>query len=228
MKVSDAVARRRSAYLDEPVDVDLLRSLIIRASRAPSGGNLQPWHVHLLTGEPLFRFKDMMARRLDETPRGEGTEYPIYPAELVSPYKERVVGIGEALYAELGIARENRGDRRAWFANNFSFFGAPAGLFCFVDRRCGAAQWADLGMFLQSLMLLLCENGLARCPQECWAIYHASVTRFLSIPPEQMLFCGMAIGREDVSAPVNHLRSSRAPEGDFLTLHGNPATGAMA
>src|SRR5207253_247953 len=140
MKVSEAVETRRStrAFLDRPVDRELLRDVLERAARAPSGGNLQPWHVHVLQGPRLAEFKALMAARLDEAPGGEGTEYPIYPAELVSPYRERVFEIGEALYGNLGIAREDKPARRAWFARNYQFFGAPTALFCFVDRRCGS------------------------------------------------------------------------------------------
>ena len=127
--------------------------------------------------------------------------------------------VGEDLYGALGIPREDKMARMMWFARNFQFFGAPMALFCSVDRGMGPPQWSDLGMFLQTVMLLLREEGLDSCAQECWAVYPQTVGKFIDLPPERMLFCGMAIGVEDTTEPANRLRSARAPEDEWLTLH---------
>ena len=81
-------------------------------------------------------------------------------------------------------------------------------------------QWADLGMFMQSVMLLAREHGLHTAAQEAWAIWYKTVGEFLAIPAEQMLFCGMAIGYIDPSAPINRLRTERAPLEEFATFKG--------
>ncbi len=218
MKVSDAVAARRSVrgFLDRPVDPALLRDLAIRSGRAASGGNLQPWHVDLVHGQALADLKASMAKKLaagEKEPPG----YAIYPLELDNPYEARRFGVGEALYGELSIAREERAERRRWFARNFAFFGAPAALFVTVGRGMGPPQWSDLGQYLASFMLLAVEAGLATCAQECWAMYPRTVEEFLGTPPERMLFCGMAIGYEDPAEPANRLRSARAPTGEWLS-----------
>ena len=221
MDVSEAIATRRSArgFLDTPVDADVLRGIVTKAVRAATGGNLQPWHIDVLTGAPLADLKAAIAAKLwrgeNETPA-----YAIYPEELVAPYRDRRFAVGEAMYAEIGIPREDKAARRLWFARNFQFFGAPAALFCTVDRRMGPPQWADLGMYLQNVMLLAVEAGLATCAQECWAVYPETVGAAIGIPPERMLFCGMAIGFEDTTEPANRLRSSRAPDAEWLTVHG--------
>jgi nitroreductase len=216
MTVSAALAARRSVrgFLDRPVDPALIRDLVERAARAPSGGNLQPWHIDVVGGAALEGFKRDMAARI-MAGHGETPAYDIYPPELGEPYRSRRFAVGEALYARLGIPREDKAARRMWFARNFAFFGAPVALFCTVDRQMGPPQWSDLGMYLQSLMLLLVEAGLASCPQECWAVYPDSVTRFLGTPPERMLFCGMAIGYEDPSEPANQLETERAATADW-------------
>lgn len=210
--VSEAVAARRSVrgFLDRPVDPALIRRLVEQAARAPSGGNLQPWHIDVVGGAALARFKAEIAAKLQARER-EAPAYAIYPPELDDPYAARRFAIGEAMYGHIGIPREDRAARKAWFARNFAFFGAPLALFCTVGRGMGPPQWSDLGMYLQTLMLLLVEHGLSSCPQECWAMYPETVTRFLGTPPERMLFCGMAIGYEDERAPANGLRSERAP-----------------
>ena len=211
MNVTDAVAARRSVrgFLDRPVETDVLKDILTRAARAATGGNLQPWHIDLVTGSAMAEFKAMMMAKLLS---GEMEEpaYAIYPPGLTAPYRDRRFAIGEAMYAEIGIAREDKAARRAWFARNFEFFGAPAAIFCTVDRQMGPPQWSDLGMFLQTFMLLAVEAGLATCPQECWAMYPETVTGFLGTPPERMLFCGVAIGHEDTAVAANRLRAGRA------------------
>ena len=220
MNVTDAVAARRSVrgFLDRPVDPATLREIVVKAARAPSGGNLQPWHIDVVTGESLARLKALMAERL-ACGESEAPAYAIYPPELDMPYRDRRFAVGEAMYGHVGIPREDRTARRLWFARNFRFFDAPAALFCTVERRMGPPQWSDLGMYLQTVMLLAVETGLATCPQECWAMYPETVTRELGTPPERMLFCGMAIGYENVEEAANRLRSERAPEDEWLTMH---------
>lgn len=221
MRVAEAVAARRSVrgFLDTPVDLELLKRLVLLAARAPSGGNLQPWHVDIVAGAALDELKALVAAKLmrgeTETPA-----YEIYPRELAPFYKDRRFAVGEAMYAHIGIPREDRAARRLWFARNFAFFGAPAALFCTVERGMGPPQWSDLGMYLQTLMLLLVEEGLASCPQECWAMFPETVTGFLGAPAGRMLFCGMAIGHEDESEPANALRTERADAAEWLKVHG--------
>ena len=171
-----------------------------------------------MSGPALDRFKLDIAAKLRGGHR-ETPAYDIYPLELDDPYRGRRFAIGEAMYGHIGIPREDKAGRRSWFARNFAFFGAPVALFCTVDRGMGPPQWSDLGMYLQTLMLLLVEHGLASCPQECWAIYPDTVTAFLGTPDSRMLFCGMAIGYEDPAEPANALRSERAPISEWADFH---------
>ncbi|WP_174286337.1 nitroreductase [Sphingomonas bacterium] len=221
MDVGHAIATRRSVrgFLDRPVPRETLESLAIRAARAATGGNLQPWHVDIVMGDTIAGLKATMAGKLA---RGdiETAAYAVYPPKLAAPYSDRRAAIGEALYGHLGIPREDRDGRRAWFARNFRFFGAPAAYFVTVDRGMGPPQWADLGMYLQNLMLLAVEAGLATCPQECWAMYPDTVGAVIETPAERMLFCGVAIGYENVAEPANRTRSARADKAEWLTIRG--------
>ncbi|WP_426258010.1 nitroreductase [Sphingomonas sp. DC1600-2] len=220
MEVSEAIAARRSVrgFRADPVDPVVLHGIVTKAARAATGGNLQPWHIDVLTGDPLARLKAAVLHKL-QWGQPETPAYDIYPKELVAPYRDRRFAVGEAMYGEIGIPREDKAARRLWFARNFQFFGAPAALFCTVDRRMGPPQWADLGMYLQNVMLLAVEAGLATCAQECWGMYPETVGDAIGIPPERMLFCGMAIGFEDTEEPANRLRSARAPEEEWLRIH---------
>ena len=221
MDLTQAIAARRSVrgFLDRPVDPALLHDMVVRAARAATGGNIQPWHVDLIHGDTIHRLKEIMAGKIERR-ETEAPGYDIYPKEMDDRYRQRTFAIGEEMYGRLGIPRDDRRARAMWFARNFQFFGAPAACFVTVDRRMGPPQWADLGMYLQNLMLLAVGHGLATCPQECWAMYPRTVEAFLHTPAERMLFCGVAIGYEDADDPANLTRSTRAPENEWLTISG--------
>jgi nitroreductase len=215
MDVSEAVRRRKSIrqFTADPVADETLRELLTLAARSPSGGNVQPWRIYVLNGDSMARFREFITDRPIET-----GEYDIYPANLWEPYRTNRFALGEAMYATLGIARDDKAGRLAQFAKNDDFFGAPAGLFCFIDRRMGPPQWSDLGMFLQTFMLLAQEAGLDTCAQEYWSVRHAAVSEFVGAPSDEMLFCGMAIGVADPDAAVNNLESERMPLEQWATF----------
>jgi len=213
VRVADAVAARFSAraFLDQPVPVEQIRRILDRARQAPSGGNLQPWHVCVVSGQPL---RDLLSRVRDaalQAPRGQPREYDVYPPDLHEPYRSRRYQCGEDLYAALGIPREDKPARFRQFAKNLEGFGAPMVLFFSIDRALGRNQWAHLGMFMQTVMLLAVEEGLHTCPQEAWSAFNQTVAEFIGLPDEQMFYCGMAIGHADPEHPVNQWRTERAP-----------------
>jgi nitroreductase len=145
MTVYEALASRRSVrdFLPTPVSGEIIRRVLEAAARAPSGGNVQPWHIDVVAGAKLDELKALMQRRLQEVAAGdrsEQPEYDIYPKELVAPYRDYRFQLGEAMYAALGIPREDKLRRLQWFARNYQFFGAPLALFCSVDRRMGPPQ----------------------------------------------------------------------------------------
>ncbi len=156
MNVTDAVNARKSvrAFLPDPVSDDVIARLLTTASRAPSGGNVQPWRIYVVNGESMTRFRDFLADRPIEP-----AAYDIYPSPLHEPYRSSRFKVGEDMYATLGIERDDKAGRLAQFAKNLDFFGAPAAIFCFIDRIMGPPQWSDLGMFLQTFMLLAQEAG---------------------------------------------------------------------
>ena len=174
----------------------------------------------MLSGAPLDALKSEMDKRIVELPRGETTEYDIYPPNLHSPYKERRFEIGEALYRAIGIPREDKAARWQQFNKNFRFFDAPVGLFCFVDRLMGPPQWSDLGGFIQTVLLLARAHGLHSCAQEAWTHWHKTVPPFLNLPGDHILFCGIALGFGDEDAAVNRWRAPRQGADQFATFRG--------
>jgi nitroreductase len=222
LSVSDAVRARHSvrAFLDRPVDQTSIEEILTLAARAPSGGNLQPWNVHVLAGPALDSLKAKVRDTLAANPRGEGTEFPIYPPGLQEPWEERRVKVGHQLYESTGIARDDRPARLRQFARNYEAFGAPVGLFFSTERSFGPPQWVHLGMFIQTIMLLAAERGLGTCAQESWAAVHRTVAEELKLPGTRIFYCGMAMGWPDPEHPINQWRSERAPTEDFASFSG--------
>ena len=220
--VSEAIDTRLTcrAFTNELPNRNIITSIIERAKRAPSGGNLQPWRIWVVSGQPLEEFKKDIAEKIKDNPMGEGTEYNIYPPNLKEPYESRRREVGRSMYEVLNIPKEDKAGRMKQFMRNFEFFGAPIALFFAIDREMQEGQWSDLGMFIQSVMLLAREEGLHTAPQEAWAIWYKTVNKFLDIPEELMLFCGMGIGFADENDPINTFRSKREEIDDFADFIG--------
>lgn len=218
MNVSDAIAHRISvrAFKDDPVPAAVVADILEKAARAPSGGNLQPWRVYALAGAPLAAFKAEVAKN----PMGEPMEYEVYPQNLWDPFRTRRFENGEQLYASVSVPREDKAARLRWFARNAEFFGAPVGLFFCLDRKLGPPQWADLGMYMQNVMLLAVEAGLDTCAQEFWARYPLTVAKAVGLPDDHMVFSGMALGHRDPDHPINAWRSTRDPADVWSQLKG--------
>jgi nitroreductase len=223
MNVFDAVDSRLSCrwFLDRPVDPKIVRELIEKSARAASGGNLQPWKIYALTGEPLDEIKRRAAAETENhDPRQIDGEYPIYPKPMGEPYQARRHEHGVQLYAALKIVRDDMDGRLIQYKRNFEFFNAPVGLFITIERRLGVAQWTDLGGYLATLMVLARGYGLDTCPQESWARICKTVGGFLKLPDDHMLFCGVALGYGDRAHPANSFRSHRARLEEYCTFLG--------
>jgi len=213
MNVTDAVLSRSStrAFLDLPISNKLIKKILTTSSRAPSGGNLQPWKIFVLNGKSMKNFLEF--QKNFSSPESPG--YDIYPQNLKEPYRTSRYELGEQMYSILGISRDDKGARIDQVMENFNFFNAPAALFCFVDKVMGPPQWSDLGMFLQTFMLLAEEAGLNTCAQEAWAMKSESVSKFLNADESDMLFCGLALGYKDPDHKINKLKSKRRPINDW-------------
>ena len=220
--VSEALDTRLTcrAFTDKTPKKETLIDILERAKRAPSGGNLQPWRIWVVSGDPLKKFIADIANKIKESPMGEGTEYNIYPPNLKDPYESRRREVGRSMYEVLNIPKEDKAGRLNQFKRNFEFFGAPVAIFFAIDRQMQEGQWSDLGMFMQSIMLLAREEGLHTAPQEAWAIWYKTVNKFLDIPTDLMLFCGMGIGYADEDDPINTFRSKRADIDEFTNFIG--------
>jgi nitroreductase len=222
MHVFEAVASRYScrAFLPTPIPEQTVRDIIERASRAPSAGNMQPWRVYAIAGTRVDDLKALLAPRMNELPKAEGGDYRIYPDPMEEPYRARRFAVGEMLYRSIEVPRADKPARYRQYARNFQFFGAPVGLFFALERAHGVAQWADIGGFLQTVMLVARGHGLHTCPQQAWVSWHRTMRAFLRLPENLMIYSGMALGHADETAPINRWRSPREPFDAYASFDG--------
>lgn len=218
--VSEALKTRITVrqFLDTPVPDEMLKDLLTKALRSPSGGNLQPWNIHVMTGEVLENFKKD-AVEITLAGKTEEPTHPAYPQPLWEPQRSWRYKLGEDMYALLGIPRENKMGRLVWFAQNAKFFEAPVGIIITGDKRLGAPQHMDIGIFLQSMMLLAREAGLHTAPQGWWRNWTSVCHKYLDIAETDEVMVGMAIGYGDPEANVNKLYADRADLDELVTFY---------
>lgn len=222
MDILDALKQRIStrAFLDKPVSEATIRAILDDARWAPSGGNLQPWKVHVVTGEAKQAIIEAVKAKLETDPFGDENAFPVYPEKLWEPYRSRRYTVGEQMYDILQIPREDKAGRLGQVLKNFEFFGAPAGLFFTIDPKMNPNQWAHLGMFIYAVTLAAEGHGLATCMQEAWTRFTKTVGSALELPDNEQVYCGMSLGYADPDAPLNSMRTERAELDKIATFRG--------
>ncbi len=216
MNVTEALKTRKSvrAYLDKPVLPELVLQILDAARHAPSGVNSQPWQVAVVSGDRKLKLQQRLEQAFQEGAKGK-MDYGYYPDEWKSPYTERRKVCGLQMYSALNIGRQDKQRRIDQWAANYRAFDAPVVLFFFMHKGMREGSFLDYGMFLQSVMLAAVEQGLATCPQAALGEYPEIVKEELGYPSDNLLLCGMALGYEDVTAPINSYRTEREPASAF-------------
>ena len=220
MHVHDAILTRKSIrrFLPKQVSQETIKLILQIASRAPSGSNIQPWHVHVVAGEVKEQISQSI---LAAAKQGEPSpQYQYYPEEWFEPYKTRRRQVGYALYDTLGIKREDTQARSQQMLRNFVFFGAPIGLFFSLNKRMATGSYLDLGIFIENIVLAAKGYGLDTCIQAAFANFHQVIRPYIPIAEDDILVCGMAIGYEDSNAPENQLITERESITNFSTFSG--------
>ena len=209
--VTDAMMSRITVrdFLDKPVPDDMLKGLFDTARRTPSGGNLQPWRAHVMTGAKLDAFREECLGKLMKGDMEQMT-FPPYPSPLWEPQRTWRYKLGEDMYGMLGIPREDKPKRMMWLANNVKFFSAPVGIIITGNKALEMPQYLDVGIYLQSLMLLAREAGLHTAPQGWWRSWPDTARKHLDFSDDEHVLVGMAMGYGNPDANVNNLWADRA------------------
>jgi nitroreductase len=221
MNVETAIRQRHStrAFLDTPVSKEQVIQLLDIARYTPSGVNMQPWEVSVLTGKTKETLSKALIEAFRSQQRGETEKAKMdiqyYPSKWITPFKQRRVETGHLLYSALNISREDKARRLEQWEANYRSFDAPVMLLFWIDDSLAEGSLIDYGMFWQSLMLAAAEQGLATCPQGALAEFPDLTRQHLNIPANKKLIGGMALGYEDPSHPVNQYRTPREPVENF-------------
>jgi nitroreductase len=217
--VDDNIKSRRSirAFLPKPVAKQEILDLLEVAGRAPSGTNIQPWQVFVVTGDKKQAISDEIIQISNdpEAFKEHTEEYNYYPSTWIDPYISRRRKVGLDLYSLLGIAKGDKEKMQAQNNRNYLFFDAPVGIFFVIDRVMQQGSWLDYGMFIQNVMLAAKARGLDTCPQAAFTQFHRVIAKHLNLKPEQQLVCGMSLGYADLSKVENTLVTERVPAEGF-------------
>jgi len=222
VEVDEAIRSRKSVrkFLPKLVEQERVRHILKTAARSPSGNNIQPWKVHVVTGSP----KDKLSKEiLDAFDAGDDRcqpEYNYYPLEWFEPFQGRRRRSGYGLYEALGIGRDEKEKRHAQMRRNFTFFDAPVGLIVTLNRHLEAGSYMDTGMFIQSIMTSARGQGLHTCTQAAFAWYHDIIREHFPVGTDEVVLCGIALGYEDPDAPENKFITEREDVENFATFHG--------
>ena len=225
LPTNEAIRTRRAVrgFLQEAVTAEVVIELLALASRAPSGSNIQPWKVRVVTGEAKQHLTkailDSLPKSGEERPKADWEYYPVNWRE---PYIGRRRQLGWSLYGLLGIGKGDIEVAEKFRRRNYEFFGAPVGMIFTLDEDLEIGSWLDLGIFLGSLAIAARGIGLDTCLQQSFADVHVVLHQELQIPDNERIICGMALGYADNSVPQNKLVTDRMPVADFATFSGFP------
>ena len=221
MEFADVVKARHSyrGFLPKAVDEKTLKEIFELANWAPSNCNVQPWHVHVLSGDACNNMREKMKAAAVKEPSGN-PDFP-WQGKFSGDYRERQICSALGLWEHQGVTREDR-EKRAWsWMRNFEFFDAPHIAFIFVtDEFPELVRLAgDTGMYAQTLMLAMENAGLASCPQTSVSCYPDLVREELGIESRFKLMMGLSFGYVDHSDSANNLRTDRATLEQSTTFH---------
>lgn len=207
------------AFLPTPVPLSVLEELLQTARLAPSGANLQPGHFWLVQGAVRQALTDALCHAY-ASGQPEEEDYAYFPRPMPMQLRKRQVAAAQALYGCLGVERGDAAARARHFAHNYRFFDAPAALVVTLQQDFGSGGFMDLGMALHGLMLAAHARGLGACAIGALASYPGVVRQALGLPADHLVVCGMALGYEDMAAPVNATRTQRVALKEYFSVLG--------
>ncbi len=222
LSVTEALTTRKSVrvYDNKAVPMTLIKEILELAGRSASGGNIQPWKVDVVTGNAIKQLSQTVQGYFQNCGGKPEPEFPTYPEKMSEPYHGRRAVCGEVMYEALSITREDKMQRMMQTMKNYDFFGAPVGLIISMERDMGQPQCLDIGIFMQSIMLLAKERGLDTCPQVSWTVCPQPIREALGLPENQKIMAGICLGYKAENQPVNDICQSRAVQNDYVSFHG--------
>lgn len=219
--IKNAIISRRSVrkFLSKGINKDIIEDILNVSARAPSGTNIQPWNVHVLTGSARNRICKKASSAFLDPKIDKKNDRLHYMDNFRDPYITRRRKVGWDLYELLNIKKGDYEKTKAFHVQNFNFFDAPVGLLFTIEKDLGWMSWLDYGMFLQNICIAARGYGLHTCPQAAWGQMNNVLSPLLNIQDNHIIHCGISLGWEDENAEVNKLRTVREDINTFTTFH---------
>jgi len=205
MNLSDALKQRRStrAYLDKQVDESLMKEIFSEAQLSPSNCNTQPWQVSVVSG----KIRDELEKRMvADVMSGNPPENYFKAGDqgLVDENRKRQIDCAIALYDSVGIKFEEKEKRQRMMLRNWQFFGAPHAAFISMRKDMGEVNAVDVGIYVQTLMLIMTAHGVSCCPQGALAMYPKAIYELAGVPETHGILMGLSFGYAEDEAPINN------------------------
>ena len=213
------------AFKTAPIETQTIKDILTVSSRAPSGNNIQPWKVYVVTGqkrEALIQKVCVAQTEIFANPEIANLyqeSFKYYPIKWTSPFIERRRENGWGLYGLLGIKKGEHDKMQQQLLRNYQLFDAPVGLFFTANTVLETGSKMDIAMMIQNVMIAAKARGIDSCPQAAWNPFHQLVAEVLDIPSDEELVCAISLGYADESNAVNHLQTPRVPVKDFAIFY---------
>ncbi len=218
MSLSEILNSRYSvrAFKKDPVEQSTLEEVFTAAQRAPSNCNVQPWQTYVVSGAKKDQLKNLLIGTVMKQQQPE----PDFNWKVAYEgiHRERQFGSANALYSSMGIAREDKMKRNMAMLRNWAFFDAPHVAFFTMDTYLDIMGAVDVGIYAQTLTLLLKERGIDSCMQGALGQFPQPVREFLELPQGRGVLFGMSFGYADENADANKTRTDRAALQDAVTF----------
>ncbi len=221
MKVSEALKARRTirGYKKDRVPDEILKEIFELAQHSASNCNTQPWHAAVVSGEKRDQIENLMLTEIISGGQPSPGFKP-FDKNMEGVYRERQIACAADYYGTMGISRDDKDARNALMVQNWQFFGAPHAAFISMPKWMGEVNAIDVGIYLQSLMLLLTEYGLSSCPQGALAYFPKSVYELCEIPEGNAIIVGLSFGYAEDDAKINTVKMPRAALEDCVSFAG--------
>lgn len=218
MNVSEAVESRVSCrgFKKEPVEQGILEDIFSKAQQSPSNCNVQPWKVLVVSGKQ----KDALKNKLIQNVMQQQKPAPDFNWEIAykDEHRDRQFGAANALYSAMDIGREEKQKRQMAMLRNWSFFEAPHVAIFTMDKYLDIMGAVDIGIYAQTLTLLMKEQGISSCMQGALGQFPAPIHEMFELPEGRGILFGMSFGYADEEASVNKARTDRAELGESVTF----------
>ena len=204
------------AFRPDSVDRTTLREVFALAQKSPSNCNVQPWQCYMVSGAAKDALKNTLIKEvMKQQPPSPDFDWKI---AYSGKHRERQFGSANALYSAMNIPREDKMKRNMAMLRNWAFFDAPHVVFFTMEKYLGMMGAVDLGIYAQTLSLLLKERGIDSCMQGALGQYPAPLHEFLNLPDDHGVLFGMSFGYANDGADVNQCRTDRTSTDEAVTF----------